>query len=148
MRKLAMRVPAVEPRDPGPQARVVVVDEHQVPGRVAVNRIVAGHLVFRVLVEQQQPVIESPRVQQGGLGVEEVLDLLPTDRDCCGAHWAPARSAAAPIWCCQRRQKARICSSSLAIGERPMPREMSFHSTPPLAKPCWQDSNASTSSGG
>ena len=28
-----------------------------------------------------------------------------------------------------------------------MPREMSFHSTPPLAKPCWQDSSASMSSG-
>ena len=28
-----------------------------------------------------------------------------------------------------------------------MPREMSFHSTPPLAKPCWHDSNASMSSG-
>src|ERR1700733_10054672 len=145
---LAVGASAVESFDSGRQSRVVVVNQHQIVRGIAVERVVRRHLVFGVLIEKLQPRLERPRVEQCRLGVEEVLDLPARHRDGRRGHWAPARSAAALIWCCQRRQNTRICSSSFAIGTRPMPREMSFHSTPPLVKPCWQDSSASRSSGG
>ena len=146
MRVLAVGASAVEPRDPGGQPRVVVVDEHQILGGVAVEprrctaprtwrrrRTAAASRRVATCRARRPRCRGSPRLAAWRSTAAVTGHLLGPRRRPSGVASAARTRASAPHrWPWQRR---------------PMPREMSFHATPPLAKPCWQDSSASTSSG-
>jgi hypothetical protein len=70
-----VRVLALEPRDAAGEGRHRVVDEVQGRGRVVAEVFRAGDQVLcRLGVEQSQPLVQPPLVEQGGLVVEELGD--------------------------------------------------------------------------
>ena len=76
MRILPVGLAAVEPFHPQPHAQLVVVDQDQVAGWIAVRVVVARHHVACAFLRpQREPGVEIPVVEQPCLPVEEVLYL-------------------------------------------------------------------------
>src|SRR6266850_1693889 len=150
VRVLRVRMLALEPADARCQQLVVVPNVVLRAVRIRVRPIRGGYLVRRTGLEQREPFVQPPLVEQRGLLEEKVLDLLACDR---------SRHADVPLTSVsQCRQKPRIpASSTFRAGSprdsRSMPREMSLQSTsgrgsPAVATtPRWTHSYASTSSG-
>src|SRR5438876_6861458 len=150
MRILGVGVLAFQPLDACGEELVVVPNVVLGTVRIVVRTIGCGNLIRRVRLEEREPFVEAPLVEQRGFLEEEVLHLLARDRP--GHAFVPVTRSS------QWRQNPRMPASSTFRAGSPrdslsMPREMSLQSTlgrgsPAVATtPRWTHSYASTSSG-
>src|SRR5439155_21924308 len=150
MRILSMGMFALQTLHARAEKLVVVPHVVLAAVRILVRPIRRGHFVGRARLEEREPFVEAPLVEQCGFLEEEVLHLLARDR--------PDHAFVPVTRSSQWRQNPRMpASSTFRAGSprdsRSMPREMSLQSTsgrgsPAVATtPRWTHSYASTSSG-
>ena len=108
------------------QAMAVIVDQEQRGARLAVGIVGRRHEILAVLGEQLGPFLELPGIEQGRLLDEKVLGVGAGERH--GHHGPVSSREGSPATSCrQRRQKVRICNSSVLVGALlSMPRERSL----------------------
>jgi len=78
-RILGVRVRALQPVDPQPEALAIVVHQRDVAGGIG-GVTAGGHPVDGVVGEQRQPFLEAVLVEQTSLPVQQGLDVGARDR--------------------------------------------------------------------
>src|SRR6266571_4408102 len=116
-----------------PNADRVVRDQKEGRFMIPVRSISRRNIVRGILGQELQPLLQAPLIEQCGLGIEEVFDLLASGHWVYGHAASCTRTLSPCSFLLAPRSNVRNCRSSVGSGcSRSIPRDKLLLDSCPL----------------